>query len=359
MSIPVNVVPALAFLGVGYLVATRRPRNPIGWLVLAVGLTSVPLLLQQYAALALLARSGSLPAGHAAAVAVNGAWAPAILALVLITFLFPSGRLPSRRWRPFVAIVSVSLGALFAVTHFAALDPPFDQLENPIRIRLGGILLPLVVVPIALGVATGLVAACASVVVRFRHSRGAEREQLKWFVYAATVIPLGIVVHVVVETFAPGAIDTDEALFSITVAVIPLAIGIAILRYRLYEIDRIISRTLVDASLTVVLGAAYAGLVISGQVLFASLAGGSNLAIAVSTLTVAALFLPLRSRGQGFVDRRFYRRRYDAQRTLEAFGARLREQVDLETLQAELRSVVQETMQPAIVSLWLSSKRLS
>jgi hypothetical protein len=133
----------------------------------------------------------------------------------------------------------------------------------------------------------------------------------------------------------------------------PIAIGIAILKYRLYEIDRIISRTLVYGGLTVVLGAVYIGLVLTGQALFSSFAGGSNLAIAASTLAVAGLFLPARSRVQRFVDRRFYRRRYDAQRTLEGFGARLREQIDLGTLEHDLRGVVTETMQPAHASVWL------
>ena len=133
----------------------------------------------------------------------------------------------------------------------------------------------------------------------------------------------------------------------------PLAVGIALFKYRLYDIDRLINRTLVYLALTVVLGASYIGLVLGGQALFSSFAGGSNLAIAASTLVVAALFLPVRSQVQGFVDRRFYRRRYDAQRTLESFGSRLREQVDLPTLQRELRGAVDETMKPAHVSVWL------
>jgi hypothetical protein len=137
----------------------------------------------------------------------------------------------------------------------------------------------------------------------------------------------------------------------------PVAVAVAILRYRLYEIDRLISKTLVYGSLTVVLGAAYAGLVLAGQALFSSFAGGSDLAIAASTLLVAALFLPLRSRLQLLVDRRFYRRRYDAQRTLDAFGARLRQEVDLELLSAELRIAVDGTVQPAHVSFWLRSAR--
>ena len=144
---------------------------------------------------------------------------------------------------------------------------------------------------------------------------------------------------------------------AVLAALLPIATAIAILRYRLYEIDRIISRTLVYGALTLILGAAYVGLVLAGQALFSSFAGGSNLAIAASTLVVAALFLPVRSRVQRFVDRRFYRSRYDAQRTLEAFGGRLREQVELERLATELHGVVSETMQPKHVSLWLRRNR--
>jgi hypothetical protein len=165
-------------------------------------------------------------------------------------------------------------------------------------------------------------------------------------------------------SFVLGALVSDGVALDVifitgfaSLVLIPIAVAVAILRYRLYEIDRVISRTIVYASLTIVLGAAYVGLVLAGQALFSSFAGGGDLAIAVSTLVVAALFLPLRGWVQRFVDRRFYRRRYDAQRTLEAFGARLREQVDLDTLAAELRTAVTETMQPAHASVWLRGAR--
>jgi hypothetical protein len=199
----------------------------------------------------------------------------------------------------------------------------------------------------------GQVTLALSLIVRFRRSGPAQREQLKWVMFTAGLV-------LVMFPAAALTYDTTPLLVAVTAVgsacaatLIPISTGIAILRYRLYDIDRLISKTLVYGSLTVVLGAAYVGLVLAGQAVFSSFAGGSDLAIAVSTLVVAALFLPVRSRVQRFVDRRFYRRRYDAERTLEAFGARLREEVELETLTSELRHAVEETMQPAHVSLWL------
>jgi len=195
-----------------------------------------------------------------------------------------------------------------------------------------------------------LVATAASVIVRFRRSRGDERQQLKWMTYS-------VVVMVVSLAFSPLVTgDVGDLLFAATIILVPAATAIAMFKYRLYEIDRVISRTLVYGALTLILGAAYVGLVLAGQALFSSFAGGGDLAIAVSTLVVAALFLPVRARVQRLVDRRFYRRRYDAQRTLEAFGTRLREQVDLETLQTDLRAAVVETIQPAHTSVWLRSE---
>jgi hypothetical protein len=200
-----------------------------------------------------------------------------------------------------------------------------------------------------------LLLALASIVVRFRRSRGVERLQLKWVASAGSVMVAGFFFAFV----GAGTVLSDMGFLTGVVGfvLLPVAIGVAILRYRLFDIDRVISKTLVYAALSLVLGAGYVGLVLAGQALFSSFAGGSNLAIAASTLVVAALFLPVRARVQGFVDRRFYRRRYDAQRTLEGFGARLREQVELEALSTDLAVVVRETIQPSHVSLWLRSGR--
>ena len=202
----------------------------------------------------------------------------------------------------------------------------------------------------------------ASLVIRFRRSEGIERQQYRLFTAAAVAFPVASMATNLFEStvYGPwafaGAVDILLNAVTVTAALLlPAATAIAILRYRLYEIDRIISRTLVYGALTLILGAAYVGLVLAGQALFASFAGGSNLAVAVSTLVVAALFLPVRARVQGFVDRRFYRSRYDAQRTLGSFGSRLREQVELDQLTTDLTAVVGETMQPAHTSVWLRS----
>jgi hypothetical protein len=190
-----------------------------------------------------------------------------------------------------------------------------------------------------------------SLVRRFRRAQGVERQQLKWLVYSAAVILVaGIGGTIFVE---PVSTDTSNALESLAVTTYPIALGVAMLRYRLYDIDVVINRTLVYGALTAILAGVYIGCVLLLQLVLDPVTSGSSLAVAVSTLAVAALFRPARARIQAAVDRRFYRRKYDAAHTLEDFSARLREQVDLDALGGELRTVVAETMQPAHVSLWL------
>lgn len=305
----------------------------------------------------LLVAPGSLPGATALAVATEAAFAPTFLALLVLILVFPDGRLLSRRWRGVLVAAVLSFAGLWLIGSMHKLSAPFDGVANPLE--QGSV--PALVAALEVGVVAcvvvlaiaSVVGAFASLAIRFRRSRGDEREQLKWLVSAAVVLPLGIITHAIAESVAPGAVGTIELLFSIGLLAIPTAIGVAVLKYRLYDIDRIISRTLAYTALTAVLAALYAALVLLGQALFESFARGSNLTIAVSTLAVAALFLPVRARVQGFVDRRFNRHRYDAQRTLDAFGARLREQVELDALATELRGVVGETMAPRHVSLWL------
>jgi hypothetical protein len=348
-----NAPPTLAFLLVGALVATRRPDNPIGWLCLVYGLFGfLAWAGEQFAAYGAVTHRGSLPGGVEVAIALNAFWVPLVLTLALVTLLFPTGRFLTRRWQVPAWLAGLGFAALMGISMTQSLDTPFQKLDNPIEIRgstVGAVLVGSAIV----AALAGVFGAFASVVVRFRRSRGVERAQMKWLVLAAALLPVALVMHSIADSFVPGARGTIEAFFGFVVLAFPAAIGVAILRYRLYEIDRIISRTLVYGALTAVLAVAYAALVIAGQALFSSFAGGSNLAIAISTLVVAALFMPLRRRIQRFVDRRFYRRRYDAVRTLDRFTARLREEIDLDALNDDLVGVVRETMEPSQVSLWL------
>jgi hypothetical protein len=341
---------------VGAIVASRRPENPVGWLLclsgVAVGTSSFA---SQYAIHALLARPGSLPAGEA--LAWIAAWQLPIMIGLQVSYLllFPTGRLPSRRWRwtAWLVVAFVLAGVVLSAFSPGAYLGSLGPIRNPLGIEgLTGAYKALLYAgaPLLFG------AAVLSLFVRLRRAEGLERQQLKWFAYAAAMFALGIVLIVI-----PLAIDTPSwfvraatAVFTAAGTTVPVAIGIAILRYRLYDIDRIINRTLVYGSLTALLAVVYLGGVISSQYAFRTLTGqGSQLAIVASTLAIAALFNPLRKRIQAFVDRRFYRSRYDAARTLEAFSARLRDETDLEALNDDLVGVVAETMQPAHASLWL------
>jgi hypothetical protein len=355
-----GLVPALAtavWAGVGAALALMRPRNAVGWLLLATG-----------AALALSfaggsyvdwsqAREAGLPATALAAWTGLFGWLVVIAFLIpRVMLVFPDGQPPSRRWR----IVAYAQYAILAGLCVAALQPgplhdqSYKRYDNPLGIGaldfLNGIGSRVGIVGIVLLLFATLGAA-AALVVRFWTSRGVERQQLKLVSWA-----VGLIVFLWVggSLLPAGVVKNGVELVGVTaLAFAPLTILAAVLRYRLYDIDTVISKTLVYGVLTVVLGAAYVGFVLAGQALFSSFAGGSNLAIAASTLVVAALFLPVRSRVQRFVDRRFYRRRYDAQRTLESFGSRLREQIDLGTLEHDLQSVIVETMQPAQATVWL------
>jgi hypothetical protein len=353
------LLPFVTFLVVGVLIASRRPENPIGWMFCLIGLSSAwEFFAQEYAFYALVTQPGALPGG------VWMAWTQiwtAGIAWTLMFFallLFPDGRLPSPRWRPF---------AWFAATTFillsvlAALEPTRllgVRVPNPTGIQAAAGIIELSM-NILLFVVVGIVlATAASVIVRFRRARGEERQQLKWLAYTAgflgASLGLGLlnfqVVHNRLIEFAAGISGI------VAVAAVPVAIGIAILRYRLYEIDLIINRTLVYGPLSAMLVLIYVGGVVSLQYAFRTLTGQeSQIAIVASTLAIAALFNPLRRRVQAFVDRRFYRRKYDAAKTLAAFSAKLRQETDLDALGDEVMRVVSDTMQPAHVSLWLRS----
>jgi hypothetical protein len=347
----------LAFAGfmvVGAVILAHRPGNTIGWIFSVIGLLAATGgLAMEYAGYAYVTRPGSLPGAILPAWYQQQWWIP-MLALILVAtpLLFPTGRLPSARWRPVAAIAAVATLAILTLT---ALQPTIrlqDQnywVDNPIGLAgipdpetgaVGGALLGLL--------SACMVAAVISVVLRFRRSQGVERQQLKWFVYAGALL----ILLIPVGEYLPGTIG--DLVFGLIIAFVPVAAGIAILRYRLYDIDRLISRTLVYGLLTAVLGLVYVGAVlVLGQLFGGVTQDPPSWAVAGATLAVAALFQPARRRIQQVVDRRFNRRRHDAARTIEAFSVRLREQVDLDTLSGELLGVVDQTMQPTQLSLWL------
>ena len=347
----------VSFLIVGLLIAARRPENPIGWMFCVIGLASAwDFFAQQYAIYALVTRPGALPAGVWMAWtriwAATAVWALMFFALLL----FPDGRLPSPRWRPFAwfaAGVLILVGVLFAFESRRLGDV---RLANPMGIeRLAGIieLSQSILSPITLGI--GL-AVAGSVILRFRRASGEERQQLEWLAYTAGFFLSLSVLHLLnTQLLHNHVIEfVGEILWIVAIAIVPTSVGIAILRYRLYEIDIIINRTLVYGSLTATLIILYFGGIVVLQRVFVILTGEkSTLAVVASTLLIAALFTPLRRRIQGFIDRRFYRRKYDARKTLEALSTKLKNETDMDALSDDLVGVVRETMQPAHVSLWL------
>jgi hypothetical protein len=352
-------IALLTFPTVGALVAARRPDNPIGWIFVGLGLTfAINAFAGEYAVYALLTEPGSLPGGEAMAWLQDWLFmAPLILSGTLVLLLFPDGRVLSPRWSLvlWLAAFSIAIGVITQMFTPGDLEG-FENLENPYAVE--GDLAKSAVewasnasFVIIFGT---IVASAVSLILRFRRARGLERQQLKWIASAAGLLAIA---------FASGPLafwwtgDVGSAVWEpfllFAIGSVPVAAGIAILRYRLYEIDLIVRRTLVYGVLTAGLVGLYFAIVLLLQQVFSSFAGGSDLAIAGSTLAVAALFRPLRARIQAFVDRRFYRRKYDTQRTLEAFSGRLREQVDLDTVSSELRRAVSDTMHPAHVSLLL------
>ncbi len=340
-------------LAVGALVASRHPHNVIGWLFLGSGLLlAVSGASYSYAALA-LDGGRSLPGGIAAAWLTSWVFLPALFGVPPLLFLlFPDGRPLSPRWRPATWLTLLSLTAMSAGAALrpgALSDSPVAGVPNPLGVP--GPAMPLVEIVGWTGTLVTVLLGVGSLVLRFRRSHGEERLQLRWFTLAALLFLLCCAVSV--GLFLTSVAWVGQALVVAGFSTIPLAAGLAILHYRLYDIDLVIKRTLVYTSLTIVLLATYAVLVLVLQVLLRPLAGESDLAVAASTLTVAALFRPVRSAIQRGVDRRFFRSRYDAARTVEEFSERLRNELDLDSLGTDLRAVVREAMQPAHVSLWL------
>jgi hypothetical protein len=354
---PDVAIPVLAVVSsatVGAVVAACRPAHPVGWLLLGIALSlTATAATAQYFVYGLLVRPGALPAARYAVLYQPATVFTALTLIGFVLLLTPTGSLPSPRWRWPARVMAATPAVLVLVVTLAGgpVDPRYQALGGPFDLRgLDGVLLAANRAALAVTV-VGLAAAAVSLVGRFGHARGVERLQLRWLALAAVLVGLGAVG--VLCSLAVGG-SAAEALFGLAVGcclvVPPVATGAAVLRYRLYDLDRIISRTLAYGLLTLLLGGGYAAVVLGlGQLL----GRDSPLVVAGATLAVAAVFQPARRRIQAVVDRRFSRRRHDAARIIEGFGARLRDQVDLDTLTADLLGVVDQTMQPTEASLWL------
>ena len=352
----------LGLIALGLLVAYRRPGNPVGWIIAETGVTAAATdFVESYAVYTLSTNPGSLPGGDVMAWLSNWIFIPVLFAAPAMLFLlFPDGRLLSRRWRPVFWLVILTTCAAITTSIFQPVlnDPPFEGVVNPLGFSPPQALLaPLSYIGWP-GMAASFLVAALAMILRLRRSHGVERQQLKWIAAAAAILPLASVSGVVLYYLGYDAIAGFLAVF----AIVPifLAAGYAILRYRLYDIDLIINRALVYGSLTATLALVYFGGVATTQTLFHALTGQEQfpqLAVVVSTLAIAALFNPLRRRIQASIDRLFYRKKYDAAKTLEGFSAKLRDETDLDELYGSLVSVVRETMQPEHVSLWLRTRK--
>jgi hypothetical protein len=353
-----------AFAVVGALLVAKRSTNLIGWIMAAIAfMVAIFNAGGAYATYVMVTR------GQPDALAVVGAWTAncywfvmLALALFYLPMLFPDGRLLSRRWLPVAVVAGIAASGFVLPRAFMDTLPlneaPGYEIDNPIGIEGVGSVENLPIFGVLLNglLVIAFVGTAASVVVRFRRSRGVERLQMKWFVYVSVVFVGGSILTSVIGV-ATGLRWLEQFSFVLSMVALvglPIAVGIAILRYRLYDIDVVINRTLVYGLLTLLLALMYFGGIVLLQRVFVLLTGQqSTLAVVASTLLIAALFNPLRGRIQAFIDRAFYRRKYDARKTLETFSARLRDETDLEALNSEVVGVVRETIQPAHVSVWL------
>ena len=345
-----------SFTLVGALIVWKQPANRIGWLFAAVGLLWLTGdFASSYAYYAVVLSDNSPPLATLAAWYGEFFWLLWLVSMFsLVPLLFPTGRPLSPRWGMVTRIVCVYLAVAVGAAMFESeLDIVGSQkvLSNPIGISgFRDIESGVWAIPLFVALMAALVAGLAGVVARFRRSRGEERQQLKWFAFAATTLILEFIAQIALDAVFGYRVPVLDA---VVVLLVPASAAVAILKYRLYDIDVVINRTLVYGALTAVLAGVYVGLVFGFQALLRPFTAESDLAIAASTLAVAGLFRPVRARLQSFIDHRFYRRKFDAQQTLERFTLRLRDEVDLGNLSAELATVVGETVQPAHVSLWL------
>jgi hypothetical protein len=357
-----DILYGTVFAAVGSIIAIRKPSNLVGWsMLLAGGGGLLGDLLGSYAELSLLAEPElRLPLGLEAAALASGSWVFLMAGIFLLVLLFPFGRVPSRRWRPIARLVLLGFGLIFAGIATAPVgvdgvtfDPPFQDFNhNPLAFATFGTYFYAIFGVIAFCLAA-IVAASIDLIVRFVRSRGDEREQYKWLAAAGALLALSIPFS---GTAGFGILSSVADLtFRLALLGIPMAVGVAVMRYRLYDIDRILNQALVYSAVTTMLGLTYFILVVGLQEVLRTFSAGSDLALVLTTLVVAALFLPVRRRIQEAVDRRFNRQSYDAARTIEGFSSRLREQIDLDTLRYELLAVVHGTLRPDSASLWLKS----
>jgi MFS family permease len=344
---------ALAFSGVGAQIASRHQGNAIGWIFLGVAVaTGLGTATGSYAGYWVDGNGGSDALGKTAAWYSNLSWIPFILVPpTFLLLLFPDGRLLSPRWRPVAWCAALGIAGIFVtegmrpgrISDFPQLMNPYG-VESPLLHPLSGLAYLLLLI--------GLVGSSASLILRFRRAGGEQRQQIKWLAFAGAIAAATIPIATVGSDLWGETVTNTASMLA--VLGLPVAAGIAILRYRLYDIDLVINRALVYGALTATLVAVYFGGVVTLQYAFRALTGeDSQLAVVASTLVIAALFNPLRKRIQDFIDRRFYRRKYDAAKTLEAFSTELREEPRLEALSDDLVGVVRETMQPTHASLWL------
>jgi hypothetical protein len=346
---------------VGAIVASRLPDSPIGWLFCAIGFTFGAVhFCAEYANYTLVAPPGSLRGVEAAASLTAWVWVFGLGLVVFLDLLFPNGRLPSARWRWFAWFTAIALLPAAVLAAFSPGRILSSTLHNPLGIEG----LPNASKAVEAFMYALVVVGASSMLMRLRHAGSVERQQIKWFAYATVVVISGVILKNVVypAVSVSWVWWVGLILTAVGVASSPVAMGLAIFRYRLYEIDLLINRTLVYGALTAMLVGVYVGSIVVLQGLLRALTGQEQqpqLAVVISTLVIAALFNPLRSRIQGFIDKRFYRRKYDVAKTLESFSAKLRDETDLEALNRELVGVVRETMQPAHVSLWLRPETTS
>ena len=343
-----GVVAALSAATVGAVIAGRRPRHPVGWLLLGLGLgLTYQAFGSSYSRYGLVARPGVLPGASYLAGFFLGTLFLYLACAAFVLLLTPTGSLPSPHWRWWARIVAGAgaLGLVAAALDPRPLEPEYPAFENPLSVPALQVPVRIAIPASALILVLGLLTGAGSLVGRFRRARGVERQQLRWLAFGAGLTAVALLVALVALQ-TPTGDDVFQLTLGVCLALLPLATGAAILRYRLYDIDRIISRTVAYGLLTLVLGGGYAAVAL----MLGQLVGrDSSLAVAGATLAVAAVF----RRVQAAVERRFNRSRHDAARIIEGFGARLRDQVDLDTLTAEVLAVADQTMQPTRASLWL------